>query len=265
MSTQAPSMEAAVRQAGATGDVVWDRIWSQPPSAEKDATLLARELRSRRWSLITARLTREFGSLKGLRTIELGSGRGDLSVLLAQRGARVTLLDVNDSALSRARSRLEGLGLSADYVKGDLLAPDASWSSKFDVSLSSGVIEHFRGAERAEAVRAHHTALRTGGLAVVAVPYAWCVPYRIWKCYLELRSWWPYGMEIPYSRRELRKCARRVGFENAETWTMGFLQSIGVHWWQRVVGGGVRPEWADSNSRLDSMMGLVLLLMARRA
>ena len=258
-------MEAAPPQIGATGDAVWDRIWSRPPSAEKDATILARELRSRRWSLITDRLTREFGSLQDLRTIELGSGRGDLSVLLAQQGARVTLLDANDSALSRARTRFEALGLTADYVKGDLLAPDASWSSRFDVSLSSGVIEHFRGEDRTEAVRAHHVALRSGGLAVVSVPYAWCVPYRIWKCYLELRSWWPYGMEIPYSRRELRRCAARVGFADAETWTMGFLQSLGVHWWQRVVAGGRRPDWADSNCRLDSMMGLVLLLFARRA
>ena len=263
MSTHATSTEAAPPEVGATGDIVWDRIWHRVPSVEKDAAMLARESRSRRWSLITDRLTRDFGSLQGLRTIELGSGRGDLSVLLAQQGARVTLLDANESALEQARTRFEGLGLTADYVKGNLLAPEASWSSRFEVALSSGVIEHFRGEDRTEVVRAHHMALRPGGTAVISVPYAWCVPYRIWKCYLELRSWWPYGMEIPYTRRELRSHAQRVGFTDTETWTMGFLQSVGVHWWQRLAGS--RPVWAESNSRLDSIMGLVLLLFARRA
>ena len=57
--------------------------------------------------MIDRYLNNAFGRIKGLNTIELGSGRGDLSVLLAERGANVTLLDASDAALEQARERFD--------------------------------------------------------------------------------------------------------------------------------------------------------------
>ena len=125
---------------------VWDRLWRHVPSAARDDELLTRERRSPRWSLFVARLEATFGSLVGLRTIELGSGRGDLSVLLAERGADVTLFDASDVGLDQARRRFDRRNLPASFVRGDLLGPLDEWTGQFHVALSSGVIEHFAGA-----------------------------------------------------------------------------------------------------------------------
>ncbi|MHC5108679.1 MAG: class I SAM-dependent methyltransferase [Planctomycetota bacterium] len=240
----------------AVGSDVWDRVWRHEPSAAKDDRLLDRERLGPRWRMIVDRLTRRFGSLEGVRAIELGSGRGDLSALLASRGARVTLLDASDMALEQARRRFDRLGLSATMVRGDFFAL-GELAGRFDVSLSSGVIEHFRGGERTRSIGAHHDALDDGGMTVISVPHAWCPTYRIWKAYLELRGWWPYGMEIPYSAREIRKRTLAAGFSTCETAGMGFWPSVADHGVKTLVGR--RPNWDLHTSVWDNPFGGTLV------
>lgn len=244
------------------GDSVWSRLWQHAPSAEKDVEVLVRERCGPRWRWMKESLRGAFGGIKGLRTIELGSGRGDLSVLLAEEGAEVTLLDANDSALSSATQRFIRLGLHGSYVRSDLRDAALLEVAPFDVALSIGVIEHFSGSARTDVLRAHHDVLRPGGLAIISVPYAWCVPYRIWKAYLEVRGWWPYGLEIPYSRRELAHRARAARFTSVEMYCFGFRQSLGVHWVKRLTGR--RPDWSERPSVLDAVQGLSLVMIARR-
>lgn len=265
----------------------WERLWTHVPSDRRDDALIARERRSLRWKLVQQRLRAAFGSLAGLRTIELGSGRGDLSLLLAQAGAKVTLLDGSARALQQARHRFDRLNQScggiadartsltqdsgggrfarrvdASFVQGDLFECNPSWAGEYDVALSSGVIEHFAGETRTAAVAAHRTALRKGGLAIISVPNAWCLPYRLWKSYLEIRGWWPYGFERPYSARELADRARRVGLDNVFATSIGFLQSVGDHLGRGVFGRGA--DFADRASCLDPLMGMSVVLFGQR-
>lgn len=240
----------------------WDRVWTYCPSEQRDNALLARERRSTRWAMVVRAIEAVRGSLGGVQTIELGSGRGDLSALLAQRGAQVTLLDASSSALIQASRRFHRLGLGARYERADLLGSLAAYRSRFDVALSSGVIEHFRGADRIRVVRAHYEVLRPGGLAVISVPNAWCAPYRLWKAYLERRGWWPYGMEIPYTRRELGRIARHVGLEIVGLACYGFWHSVGSQVCRTFLRWS--PDWHARRSALDDSMGLVLMLFARR-
>ena len=241
---------------------VWDRLWKYAPTDERDDALLARERRTLRWATIQDRLVSNFGSLRGLRTIELGSGRGDLSVLLAQAGADVTLLDSSRRALDQAQKRFGRLGCSACFERGDLFAPPAHLLGSFDVALSSGVIEHFEHDVRTQAFRAHADVLNHRGLGIISVPNAWCPSYRLWKFYLELRGWWPYGIEIPYSRREMFRRARVGGFTRIEVAGAGFWQSVGDHLGRGLLGRG--PDWAAWSSRLDRVMGMSLILLGRR-
>src|SRR5690554_5522609 len=102
----------------AQGEDVWSRVWRHVPSDEKDNALLARERKSARWLWLCEHLRSHFGTLKGLQTIELGSGRADLSGLLAEEGAHTTLLDANAMALQLAEQRFSRLGLNACRVQG---------------------------------------------------------------------------------------------------------------------------------------------------
>lgn len=246
----------------AVGPAVWDRLWRHEPTGERDDALLAREERLERWAMIVERLESAFGGLEGLKTIELGSGRGDLSVLLARRGAHVTLFDASDRALDQARRRFDRLGLPARFERGDMLGALDEQRDRFDVALSSGVIEHFRDGDRTRVIRAHRDVLRVSGMAIISVPNAWCLPYRLWKFYLEIRGCWPYGMEIPYSRREMLARASEAGFAEADATCMGFWQSISAHWGRGVLKKNV--DWDDRRSVWDRTMGLVLLVVARK-
>jgi len=239
---------------------VWERVWRHRPSDEKDRASLEREARCERWALIVKALVETFGRIEGLRTVELGAGRGDLSLLLALRGARVTLLDRTQIALDQARERFERFDARAEFLQADLLDPPDSLTGHSDVSVSLGVIEHFTGADRLAAVRAHRSVLRPGGLAVISVPNAGCIPYRLWKAYLELRGWWPYGLEIPYSRRELRRLAEAAGFDRWRLRSTAFLWSLGEQWSRTFLRW--RPGWTDAPSILDGVMGFNLMLLA---
>ncbi|MFQ5591158.1 MAG: methyltransferase domain-containing protein [Phycisphaerae bacterium] len=244
------------------GPRVWERVWTNRPSARKDDALLLRESRSTRFGLIVDRCTSTFGAVRGLRTIELGCGRGDLSALLARRGAEVTLLDNSEAALAEARWRFERLRLPAHYVHCDILDSPRRLRRRFDVAMSYGVIEHFTGAARTRVMAAHHNVLRPGGLAVISVPHSWCLPYRFWKSYLEMRRWWPYGLEAPYTRRELTRRATYAGLEQAEIHCLEFWRSVGGHWGKGILTNG--PDWENRPSLLDRWMGSILLLLARR-
>ncbi|UCE59590.1 MAG: class I SAM-dependent methyltransferase [Phycisphaerales bacterium] len=241
---------------------VWDRFWKHRPSAEKDDALLARESRGPRFQLVLDRLKSTFGSIKGLRTVELGSGRGDLSALLVKEGAEATLLDRSESALNEAKWRFDRLGLNARFDIGDITGSLEPWRDRFDVAMSLGVIEHFQDDQRTQVIRAHHDVLKPGGLAIISAPNAWCIPYRVWKFYLQHRGWWPYGMELPYTKDELVNRAHRAGFARAVIHALGFWQSIGDYWGPMLLKR--KPDWWNRRSVLDAWAGVVLLLFAWR-
>lgn len=242
---------------------VWDHVWEKNLDAAQDDRLLDRERRNLRWALILDRLKNRFGTLKGLRTIELGSGRGDISALLAEQGADITLLDTNERALWQARQRFDRLNLKASYSQDDLFLTSGSTHQKYDVTLSSGVVEHFVGAQRTEAFRAHYDRIIPGGLTIISVPNANCPPYRLWKCFHEVRGTWPYGLELPYTRKEMLQRAEQVGFCNINVNGWGWYHSLSAH----ILRGLLRfrrVDWVDKRSLFDDRFGATLLMFGER-
>ncbi len=256
------------RPAGSTtadGRSVWDRIWREATPAPKDDAVLERERNGERWAFAKQVLISQFGTLEGLRCVELGAGRGDFSALLAADGADVTLVDYSERAMEQAKSRFDRLRLQGRFVLRDVFElgldkTDSGMTNAFDVSVSLGVIEHFRGRRRTEIVAAHARVLRPGGMTVISVPHAHCPPYRLWKMALEMRGWWPYGLEIPYSHRELSQRIERVGLSPVASHCCGLWRSVGDH----VLGGLFRIRCGDLDrpSILDDWFGSMLTLYA---
>jgi len=240
---------------------VWEKLWTHEPTDEKDDSLLARETSHPRWHLLRAEMESRIGPLSSLSALEMGSGRGDLSAILAGHGAGVTLLDASGRALDQARRRFDRLRRRADFVRSDLFEPPKECAGRFDVVLSSGVIEHFQGGDRTRAIEAHARCARPGALVAISVPHAACPTYRLWKAYLELRGWWPYGVEIPFSRREMRHRAEQAGLEAIKVCTLGFWQSVGDHLIRPLTGR--RVDWSIHPSRYDAWLGGTLLLVGQ--
>jgi 2-polyprenyl-3-methyl-5-hydroxy-6-metoxy-1,4-benzoquinol methylase len=194
---------------------VWSAVWRDTRITEEGVRkTIIREQRTLRWNAIKAAFTAHFGTLKGLRTIELGAGTGDISLLLALEGADTTLFDANEDALRLARFKFSVAGPAPTVRIGDFLSIDPQLLGKYDAAVSYGTVEHFAGGDRLLACKAHTDVVRTGGMIAISVPNAHCFPYRANKWWQERTGKWVWGLEIPYSRRELSDMARAIQLRN---------------------------------------------------
>lgn len=70
----------------------------------------------------------------GMEVLDLACGHGRIANRLAQRGCRVTGLDATPVFLGRARTEAEALGVSVDYVQGDMR--ELPWRQRFNRIVS---------------------------------------------------------------------------------------------------------------------------------
>ena len=190
---------------------LWDNLWETDISEEEDRFALAKEEKSIRWERIENVVLKEFGSFKDLNILEIGAGAGTNSVLMAKRGANITILDYSEQAIQRSQELFKRSQLNAEFTFQDALALPNELLNKYDVSMSFGLTEHFLGADRVNINKAHFQVLREGGISFISVPNKYNPPYRIYKYFSQHTGRWKVGMEIPYSRRELRNICREIG------------------------------------------------------
>jgi ubiquinone/menaquinone biosynthesis C-methylase UbiE len=109
----------------------------------------------------------DFSSFKGQRLLEVGCGIGTDLVRFAKGGARVTGVDLAQTAIDLARKNFELNGVAAEELgvaDGEALPyADAS----FDVVYGHGVIQYT--ANPARLIRECHRVLRPGGAAIFMV------------------------------------------------------------------------------------------------
>jgi 2-polyprenyl-3-methyl-5-hydroxy-6-metoxy-1,4-benzoquinol methylase len=146
---------------------------------------------------------------KGKRVLEMGCGTGINTMFMAKRGARVTFLDFSRESLDIVRRNMCRLGIDGELVLGDMF--EYNFDGEFDVVHSEGVIEHFTGPARQQAVDKHAEAARRGGHVLVVVPHMGSGAYRLGKYIAEKSRTWVHGKEYPYTRHELEERMGRSG------------------------------------------------------
>lgn len=97
------------------------------------------------WELFCEIMGRTDGT--GLRSLEVGCGRGSLSCYFSDHSYDCTLLDNAPAAIDQARELFNALGLSARFEVGDALAMPFA-DGRFDVVFSVGLLEHFETIEK---------------------------------------------------------------------------------------------------------------------
>ncbi len=103
----------------------WEDLAEHPPFAGKLLELVAREEGGQ---------ARPYGP-----ALDLGCGSAVWGVRLAQRGWRVTAVDVVEKALRRARERVDEAGVQVRVVHGDVTAlRQANVGSSFRLVLDTG-------------------------------------------------------------------------------------------------------------------------------
>jgi 2-polyprenyl-3-methyl-5-hydroxy-6-metoxy-1,4-benzoquinol methylase len=251
---------------------LWDSVWERDASATQDRYDLANEECGIRWRRIETVAREELGSFEGKKVIEIGAGAGTNAALMAKRGATVTLVDYSSKALERAQHFFTHNSLEANLLREDVLALPHHLLRSFDIAMSFGLTEHFRGDDRVAANRAHFDLVRPGGLVFISVPNKWNPPYRLHKLAAQALGRWRVGEEYPYSRRELETICEQLGvsqhqFFGDSFWaSFGFLSPLRIM--RRIRGrvetvdlASLRPE---RSSFLDPYLAYSLVLCAKK-
>lgn len=199
----------------------WQKIWANSDGDHgADLLRLERETHTLRWHQMQEQIETRLGPIPSLSTIEVGAGLGDFSVIFNKLGARTCLADYSAEAIKRARERFDKSGLEAEFVLADMLDVPLGLRDKYDVSFSLGLAEHFYKADRNKIIKAHLDVLKPGGLAFISIPYRYSPLYRIWMAHRKLQGRWEYGLEVPFSKKEITALGEQAGFK-----TIGFIQS----------------------------------------
>lgn len=135
------------RLAYAVGFHPWEDLAGHPPFADKLLELVAREERE----------GRPHGS-----ALDIGTGSAVWGVKLAQRGWRVTGVDLVPKALERGRRRAEDAGVDVRLVQGDVTAlRDSEVGSGYRLLVDTGTFHGLDEAQR-EAMAREVSAVAAG-------------------------------------------------------------------------------------------------------
>ena len=123
-----------------------------------------REHEGQMWSgRPNGRLVAEVAGLNPGRALDVGCGEGADAIWLAERGWKVTAIDISEVALGRARQAAEAAGATIEWVAGDALETTFPARSFDLVSLQYPALPKVAGGR---AVRALLDTVRPGGLVL---------------------------------------------------------------------------------------------------
>ena len=255
-----------IGRAPETPTAKWDVLWSQVKEISLNDFDREIMLNLSRYVRFQARTV-----------LELGCGRGILSRFALEHGAvSATLVDSSGEALRLARRVMAGLG-AVEFVQADIL--DSRPERKFDIVLSSGVVEHFRGPALLDCLRVH--ADDAAELVVIVVP---STPHlNEYHCRTR-RFVETTGYERPISAQRMRKLLAAAALDPVLVRRFFPLYNVSAYWtlprtgialldrqldrkfakldaWARK--RGIRDRLIPPLRRLDPLFGGLLLAVAR--
>ncbi len=106
----------------------------------------------------------------GQRVLDIGGGPGRYSLLLAEMGCDVTLVDLSPANIAFALDKASERNLSLKAFVGDACEVDQLVSGPFDHVLNMGPLYHLLTEEaRTQAITACHNLLADGGLVFASI------------------------------------------------------------------------------------------------
>lgn len=149
--------------------------------------------------------------LQGSRVLEIGCGTGSSTAAMAEQGATVIGVDVDEASLKAAEARMEILGLGASFVRANATeVADLFSGEDFDFVIFYASLEHMTHQERLGSLESIWKMLRKDSLLVVTE-----TPNRLWfhdfhTSYLPFFMWLPDDLAFRYSRFSPRDRFREV-------------------------------------------------------
>jgi S-adenosylmethionine-dependent methyltransferase len=163
--------------------------------------------------------------LRGARILEIGCGTGSSTLALAEQGAEVTAIDVDEPSIEVAKDRLRAYELDAEFDIVNATDAAARFSAReFDFIIFFASLEHMTHEERMQAMERTYRMLRPGAL--------WSVietPNRLWYFDIHTSSlpffmWLPDELAFAYSRQSPRHPFSLAFREYSESQMLSFLR-----------------------------------------
>jgi 2-polyprenyl-3-methyl-5-hydroxy-6-metoxy-1,4-benzoquinol methylase len=163
--------------------------------------------------------------LRNSSVLEIGCGTGSSTVALAEQGAKVTAIDVDEHSLIVASERCHAYGLDASFAHANATAVSNLFSGRrFNYIIFYASLEHMTIDERMSAMRATWGMLSDGDL--------WCVietPNRLWyydahTSLLPFHMWLPDELAFEYSRFSPRNNYRELYRDYTDESRLHFLR-----------------------------------------
>jgi S-adenosylmethionine-dependent methyltransferase len=166
-----------------------------------------------------------FYPLTGARVLEIGCGTGSSTLALAERGAKVTAIDIRADSMQVARDRCSAYGYAASFVIANAAEVKKHFSSeKFDLIIFFAALEHMTHEERRTGMRDTWDMLDCGGHWVVVD-----TPNRLWyfdghTALLPFYHWLPDRVAFEYARFSTRDYFRELYLEHSPEKELHFLR-----------------------------------------
>jgi len=155
--------------------------------------------------------------LQGLRVLDYGGGAGFMSVLCALKGARVVLVDAEESALKVARlyARKKGVEEKIDFIQADTFPPELK-NQRFEVILAKDILEHI--PEDRQFLADLGACQEAGGKIILSTQNRLSLNYllegsyqRIWLKHKDWCGWDPTHLRF-YTTFSLQERLRGAGY-----------------------------------------------------
>lgn len=182
-----------------------------------------------------------------LKVLDLGAGTGLYSGMVQAvfPNAEITLLDLADEMLEKAKKRFSQMGKSPNIVIGDYIESD--WQGSYDLVISGLSIHHLSNPDKQCLYQRIYQALKPGGMFVNADQVLGNTP-TLEKRYRQ--QWIDAIRSLGISDEELNAALKRMEYDRMATLTaqLGWLEAAGFQdvdcWYKNfsfAVFGGERP------------------------
>lgn len=197
-------------------DIFWEKFYNKKIDIFKkyNMTDLDDWREKRYYKQLIEILKRKLGinSFANLRILELGSGSGLLSILMAQEGADVTLVDKSEKAIEYENILLNQVKIQSSFmgrieiIKQDMFFLKLPYYN-FDIVHNYGVTEHFSRDKALKMVKIMTSFIKRGGTVIVGVPNYFCPDLIfLWKKHGK-------GTEVFYNKAKLRNFLKGAGLK----------------------------------------------------
>lgn len=194
--------------------------WSKVLDTDADVLKVAAQLKEGNylpWNDVIQNYTNDSKT-----TLDLGSGRGENSAMLALRQKHTTLFDWSKDNLSFSKRLYDALDKQGTFIQGDITKPLPFEDGSVDTVFSCGVLEYFTDDQIKEIIKEMFRVAKKR--VIILVPNACSICYRLGMWYMKKKGTWHWGGERAF--KTLKHCFAVVENINVTEFSVGTKHSL---------------------------------------